>query len=577
VDIALAQRKPGRGRKSLPRWVFFAAERRILKRAPLAKIYCRLLSENGSAVLDQKFLLGSIAMNHRAGLLASVFVALATSWAVAAPPNILFITGDDLSCDSVGAFGCKLPGTTPHIDRLAAEGLRFQHAHTQVGNCMPSRNVMYSGLYPHNNRVEGFYQVRDPGYPVLADLMKAGGYFTGIRGKVSHSTPYSPYPSWDVVLDRLADGSQAHPKNVESYYRSTQQGIAAAKQAGKPFCLVINVSDPHKPFYAEGKAGATVDDPNKPSRVFTADEVPVPGFLPDHPAIREELAKYYSSVRRGDDCVGEVLRALDESGQRDRTLVMFLSDHGMPLPFAKTQLYYHSTHTPWIVRWPGVTKAGAVDKQHMISAVDLLPTLLDIAGLEHPGKLDGRSFEPLLHGQTQSGRDMIVSEYNENAGGNRHPMRAVVTRDYGYIFNPWSNGERVMATATTGTVTYRTMRELAKNNPEIARRLALFNHRVPEELYNYASDPDALENLIDNSQHQSQRKQLTESLEQWMVKTGDPMLEVFRHRDDPAVREAYMDKVVQEAKTRREPKVNKRAAAGGKRKAKAKANGLEKE
>ncbi|HEX5104259.1 MAG TPA: sulfatase-like hydrolase/transferase, partial [Pirellulaceae bacterium] len=114
-------------------------------------------------------------------------------------PNLLIVTVDDMSADSIGAFGCKLAGTSPHVDQLAKEGLRFHHAHVQVGNCMPSRNVMWSGRYPHNNRVEGFYQVKDPGYPVLVDLLKEAGYFTGIRGKVSHSTPYSPY-AWDVVL-----------------------------------------------------------------------------------------------------------------------------------------------------------------------------------------------------------------------------------------------------------------------------------------------------------------------------------------------------------------------------------------
>lgn len=476
---------------------------------------------------------------------------LACTAAAADRPNILLITVDDMSCDSVGAFGCRLPDTTPHIDRLAGEALRFNHAHVQVGNCMPSRNVMFSGRYPHNNGVEGFYQVRDVRYPVLADLMKSAGYFTGIRGKVSHSTPYHPYPAWDVVLDTLPDGSHAHPKNVESYYLSTRAGIVAAREADKPFCLVINISDPHKPFYAEGKGGATVPDPNTPSRVFTADEVPVPGFLPDDPAIRRELASYYSTVRRADDCVGEVLRALDESGLSGQAVVMFLSDHGMPLPFAKTQLYYHSTRTPWIVRWPGVTRPGTVDDVHMISGVDLLPTLLDIAGVAYPEGLDGRTFLPLVRGGSQDGRDMVVTEYNENSGGHRHPMRAIVTRQFGYIFNPWSDGSRVMATATTGTVTYRRMKELARSDPQVAARLELFDHRVPEELYRYEDDPDALVNLADRAEYRAERERLTAALEEWMERTGDPMLAVFRNRHDPAARRAYMAKVEQEAQQRR--------------------------
>ena len=83
----------------------------------------------------------------------------------AAPVNLLIITVDDMSADSVGAFGCKLPGTTPNIDRLAGQSLSFAHAHMTVGNCMPGRNVMFSGLISHNNKVEGFYQVKNPGWP----------------------------------------------------------------------------------------------------------------------------------------------------------------------------------------------------------------------------------------------------------------------------------------------------------------------------------------------------------------------------------------------------------------------------
>ena len=357
-------------------------------------------------------------------LFISLFSLLVAALSAApARQNVLIITMDDMSCDSVGVYGSKLKDTTPNMDRLAAQSLRFNHAFVQVGNCMPSRNVMFSGRYPHNNRVEGFYMIKDPGYPVMSDLMKGAGWFTGIRGKVAHSTPYSPYPAWDAILDTLPDGTAPNVKNVASYHAVTAHGIALAKKAAKPFCLNINISDPHKPFWNEDGR----PEVNKPSRVFTAAEVPVPGFLPDDPQVREELALYYSSVRRGDDCLGEVLRALRESGEDERTVIFFLSDHGMPLPFAKTQLYFHSTRTPWMIRWPGVTKPGSVDDTHLVSGVDLLPTLLDVVGVAHPKGMDGRSFAPVLRGEKQAGRDYVVTEYNENSGGHRHPMRALMT------------------------------------------------------------------------------------------------------------------------------------------------------
>lgn len=503
-------------------------------------------------------------MRNLFSFVASITLALPSALNAAEPLNLLVVTVDDMSCDSVGAFGCKLPDTTPTVDRLAAESLRFAHAHVQVGNCMPSRNVMFSGRYPHNNHVEGFYMVREPGYRVLIDYLKDAGYYTAIRGKTSHSTPYTRYPAWSAVLDFLPDNKPADIKNAASYYTSTKQGIDAAAKAGKPFYLNINVSDPHKPFYNEGKR----PDPNQPSRVFTAAEVPIPGFLFDDPEVREELAQYYSSVRRADDCVAQVLRALDDSDLKERTVVVFLSDHGMPLPFAKTQLYYHSTHTPLMVRWPGVTKAGAVDDRHLVSAVDLMPTLLEVLGLNVPEGLDGRSFAPLLRGETQDGRDMIVTEYNENAGGFRHPMRAVVTRDYGYIFNPWSNGTRVMSTATKGTITYRRMKALALKDAELAARLNLFEHRVPEELYRYANDPDARQNLIDDESHRAEYQKLTAALEAWMKRTGDPMLAVFQGRGDLQVREAYMAQVEREATERKDEK-GKGAKGAKKRRRKA--------
>ncbi len=480
---------------------------------------------------------------------------------VEAAPNLLVITVDDMSCDSVGAFGCRLADTTPHIDRLAAEGLRFQRAFVQVGNCMPSRNVMWSGRYPHHTGVEGFYQVRTASHPHLVDVLKAAGYFTAIRGKVTHSTPYSPY-GWDLVLDD-AQG-KPHIKDPASYGESVRVGIERSRAAGKPFALVINVSDPHKPFYGMGPRDMFIDDPHKPTRIFTPGEVPIPGFLFDHPDVRLELAHYYSSVRRADDCVGEVLQALDESGRREETLVVFLSDHGMPLPFAKTGLWYHSTHTPLIVRWPGVTPPGAIDAEHLVSAVDLLPTLLEALHIPLPDGLDGRSFLPLLRGESQPGWDVVFTEYNENAGGNRNPMRGVITRQFLYLYNPWVNGTREFATATRGTITYRTMKKLAPQNPALAARLAHFERGVSEEFYDYERDPDALHNLIDDPRYQDEIARHRKLLEEWMVRSGDHALEAFRQRGDAAAQEAYVQRLEAEAAERNQaPRRNRAVTPAG--------------
>ncbi len=467
-------------------------------------------------------------------------------------PNVLLLTVDDMNCDSVGAFGCRLPDTTPNIDRLAGQGLRFKHAHVQVANCMPCRNVMQSGLYSHTNGVEGFFQVRHD-RPLLPGVLKEHGYFVGIKNKVRHSTPYSPWP-WDMAEEAGGQGGKRNPKDFKDF---TARAIAAARQAHKPFYLVVNVNDPHKPFFVEGRDGRGARGGHPPSKTFPQKDIPIPGFLPDLPGVQAELKQYYDSVRRGDDCAGAALEALDASGQADNTLVMFLSDHGMPFPFAKTNIYHHSTHTPWICRWPRKIKPGTTDAKHMISTVDIMPTVLDAAGIDPPEALQGASFLPALLGREQTGLDHVIKEYNENAGGGRHPMRGVQTRKYLYTFNPWASGRRKFRGAAQGTRTYKAMVAAAKTDEKVAARLREFDYRSLEQFFDVANDPDCLEDLIDDPAHADELARHRKLLEAWMVRTADPWLEGFRNREKPEVLEARMRAEQQASHERRKSRRNK--------------------
>ena len=161
---------------------------------------------------------------------------------------------------------------------------------------------------------------------------------------------------------------------------------------------------------------------------------------------------------------------------------------------------------------------------------------------------------------------MVFKEYNENAGASRDPMRAVQTRRWLYLFNPWSNGQRVMATATTGTPTYRRLAQLAETDEQLAARHNLYRYRVVEELYDVSADPDCLVNLIDKPAHQAELAKLRSALEAWMVKTGDHMLEVFRKRADPEAREAYVRLKEREAEGRKRRKTRAKRQAAGRRK-----------
>jgi N-sulfoglucosamine sulfohydrolase len=475
---------------------------------------------------------------------------------VAGPPNVLLITVDDMNADSVGAFGCPIRDTTPQLDQLAEEGMRFEHAHVQAPNCSPSRNVLQTGRYPQNNGVEGFYDIVVD-FPILPDLLKAQGYRTGIWGKVADSTPTSDYP-WDAVMQ--STGAKGSQKDAAAVYQLTKKFISESLQKEQAFYFVLNISDPHHPLFNSPASTKKGYDDYLPSKIFGPDEVVVPGFLPDITAIRKEVTNYYNSVRRADDIAGAALQALDDCAQRENTIVMFLSDHGMPFPFAKTNLYRHSTRTPWIVRIPGITAPGSVDSEHMISAIDFMPTLLELCGIEEPPGVDGRSFAALLKGESQTGRDQVFKEFHENAGGVRNPMRAVETRRYGYIFNPWSDGERLFKSATLYSLTYKAMKAAARDSAAVDARVQHFNHRVIEEFYDYENDPDALHNLIDNPQYAAEIEELRTSLQVWMEQMEDPALDAFLHRDQADVLKHFMQQQDAESADR--------LASGGTRKRK---------
>ena len=411
----------------------------------------------------------------------------------AGPWNILLITADDLGRDSVGAFGGRVAGVTPAIDRLAESGMRFERAHVAVAVCQPSRQCLMTGTFPQGNGSTGFYPLKATAV-TLPQMLQPYGYLLGIMGKVDHLQPDASFP-WDFRRSGAQLGAGRDP---ERFYLETRAFLARAKTEGRPFFLMANSHDPHRPFSgADGelrqlakweKAEQRDGDPAAlpvfpaPSRVFAPGEISVPGFLPDLPEIRKELAQYYSSVRRCDDTVDRILQALADEGLRERTIIIFLSDNGIAVPFAKSNCYLASTNTPLIISWPGRVGAGTVEREHFVSAVDLVPTILEALGKPVPTGLHGSSFLPLLQGKRQSGRELVFTVYNETSARNSFEMRAVQDRRFGYIFNAWSDGRKTYRAESMEGLTFKAMQAAAKEDPAIANRVELWLHRVPEEL-----------------------------------------------------------------------------------------------
>lgn len=483
------------------------------------------------------------AVGLSAVCLAASDYAEAGSLAKKKPPNILLITADDLNYNSTGVFGCKISDITPNIDRLAAEGLRFANAHVTIAVCQPCRENLMTGRYPHRNGAEGFHPI-DPTVPTLQEQLNKAGYLNGILGKNSHLVPKEKF-CWDYYIETAQLGQGRDPKLYGSF---AKEFFERAKTDGKPFFLMANSHDPHRPFAGSDQEKASWKN-NLPSvrRKIRTEEVEVPEFLPDIPQVRLEIAEYYTSVHRCDETVGAVLKALKESGFESDTLVMFLSDNGMALPFAKTNCYLNSTKTPWIVRWPEKIKPDTVDDNHFISGIDFMPTILEAAGIKQTPGMDGTSFLAVLLGKKQPQRKYACTEFHETSGRKRFPMRCVQTKDFGYIVNFWADGETVFRNESQSGRTFKAMQQAAQADKDIAARVELFSKRVPEEFYDFRNDPDALNNLIDNPEYSKQIESLQQILLEEMVKSDDPAVDAFRNRKTPQAVKKFMEAQKQRA------------------------------
>lgn len=460
--------------------------------------------------------------------------------------NVLLFTADDLHGASLETYGGKVKGLTPNLDKFAKQGMTFDRSHVNVAICAPVRAVIATGLLSHNSGALGFMPT-NPGVPEVSGLFRKAGFKTGILGKYGHSTPV-PGMTWDYHFDQKDLGNGRSPK---LYYERSKKFFEQCKSEGKNFYFMVNSHDPHRPYCNPEKLTKGAE---MPSKIYQPEDVEVPGFVPDLPGVRKELAMYQNSTRRLDDTFGKVMQALDESGFAKNTLVIFMTDNGIAIPFAKCNTWFHATKTPFLFRLPGVIKENVRDNSHFVSAVDLLPTFLDLTGVNGPEKLDGKSILPILKGNTESGRDHVFTQIDKKAGGAPVPMRCVQNKKFGYIYNPFCDGKQVYKNNNEG-LTMKAMNEAAKKDPAIAARVKMFRIRVPEEFYDLEKDPNCLNNLIDNPEYKSIISQMQAKLEKWMIDTNDPMLEAFRNKNDrkkvDAVIEATYGKYSKKSKKRK--------------------------
>lgn len=466
------------------------------------------------------------------------------------PMHFIFVTIDDLSRESLGIHGCTIPNISPNMDTLAQEGIRFDHVHVQSANCTPSRNIISSGQYQQNNLI---FQLGKEGagnhksFPAIPDVFRAAGYHTGLMGKNSHMSAFEPYSGFDIIYDSY--GSTREPQNI---YDKITQAYADAATEGKPLYFNLNIYDPHTGWYNwDHKNGEpSGDTSNAPSALYTKNDVPYPSWFPSLSAgeqidsetgysLMDEIAAYYNTVKRCDDSIGKMLKAIEDAEATENTIIVLVSDHGAQLPGAKTQLYDHSTRSPLFVKWPGVTTANTVDNTHMIASFDLLPTFCEMIGQPIPADVDGRSFAPLLQGGSLPvWRDYVYKQQND-----RNKMRALQTTQWLYIFNPWSNGTDQVGSVATGMLSWRLIQAAGAAGNTAAQDYAdFFLYREVEELYDVANDPDCLINLAQDPTYTSELNIMRARMEQEMIDCGDDLvLPAFQNRTDPIALSDYID------------------------------------
>ena len=462
-------------------------------------------------------------------------------------PNIVLIVSDDHGREALGCYGDQSTNRptvrTPHLDQLAADGVRFSNAFCTTASCSPSRSVLLTGIHNHANGMYGlehqqhhfssFDTVRS-----LPVLLEQAGYRTARIGKL-HVAPERVYHFQQVlrgggVNDPASIGRS--PVEMARLCYPFLDTTSAQPNEARPFFLYFATDDPHRSntMAADGSPVFDGSTPNlfgnRPGgypqvgdHFYQPREVRVPPYLPDTKACRAELAHYYEAVSRLDAGVGRLIDYLKDTGQYDNTLIVYLSDNGAPFPGAKTTLYEPGMRLPCIIKLPKPQKRGFV-QDAMISWVDITPTLLDFAGvgIDRLGK-QGRSFRKIIEQENVTGWDEVYASHSLHEITMYYPMRVVRERRYKLIVNLAHQLPYPMALDLYNSFTWQDV--LRTKQKLFGRRtVEAYRHRPAVELYDLQTDPNEIKNLAANPQYRDVLNRLQTKLKHFQQQTRDPWL-----------------------------------------------------
>lgn len=464
-------------------------------------------------------------------LAAMVF---STNAVAANSPNVLIIMADDCTHNDLPLYGGQ-NAKTPNIDRLATEGLTFNHAYLSEAMCQPCRAELYSGQFPLRNGCAWNHSASRPEIRTMPHLLGQLGYRVGIAGKV-HVKPASAFP--------FAKVGGFDPSCVRNPTR--EHDLESAKEfmrrdSTNPFCLVVALVEPHVPWVM---GDASQYPPRK---------LKLPPNIADTPTTREAFSRYLAEITYMDGQVGEILEALEDAGKQKNTLVLFTSEQGSQFPGNKWTNWDTGLHTALIARLPGVVPSGK-RTDAMVQYADVLPTLIHLAAIEsldvgEETEMDGKSFLGVLRGTSDEHRQFVYGIHNNVPEGPAYPIRTISDGRYRYIRNLRPNEiyieKHLMGWAGDGELKnpyWATWVSSSWNKPRTYELVRRYMHRPAEQLYATSTDPYELENLADdgddatNKKHQAVRERLAAELDRFLTVHRDPGIAMDTHEALEAAR-----------------------------------------
>ncbi len=483
--------------------------------------------------LDRRSFIKTTAL----GVLAAPWSLMAAKTKSPSRPNIVFCLADDWGWPHAGAYGDKVV-KTPTFDRLAREGVLFEHAFISSPSCTPSRNAIITGQQFYRlGEGANLHSTLDRKHPNFMFLLRDAGYQIGHWRK-----------AWGPG-DWRAGGYEQSPCGPSSSFSDFMKD----RDKSKPFCFWFGTSDPHRP-YAKGsgqKAGIPVD------------KVHVPAFFPNHEQVRSDIADYYFEVQRWDRDVNEAIKLLAAEGELDHTIIVMSGDHGMPFPRCKGNLYDWGARIPLAIRWGDKVKPGRVITD-FVSTTDLAPTFLEAAGVAVPAAMTGKSLIPILEsdkeGRVDEARDFMVFGRERHVPAQKmpsmvgYPSRALRTDQWLLILNleadRWPAGVPKDASHPMdqhADCDNGPTKQFILGDPTSRYHALCFAKRGEVELYDSAADPEQVNNLAGKPPYTKTLDELRRRLTEYLVQTGDP-----RFTDQPVgfdeypYRAGYMKKRLEE-------------------------------